>query len=427
MQSRSGFFYIRFITGALSSSLVTNAPARPSNTQASSLLSRAVCALHSTPADFDSFRGAGLTASWSSTPSPLPPPLPSGPRGSVAMPSRTVSVGSAVALAAALAVPSVSAVVLTAHINLTGVGQLVVTGRAISVQGRCSQPPQTAEDVPDGGCVIDAALQSRHFLIIAGGSLALSSLALHSGTALQGGSIFALGATFAAQDCVFSGSSSLGDGGAVLGLAGSSVSLLRCSFAGSASIGGLGGAVAAIGNSTLSVRSCDFTGCTAQDGGAGARPSHIHESPSCSDPISSRHLCSPLAKAARPHLPATHHPHNPSPSRLRAVGLQSESYGTVSLSTFSTVYAAGYGGCISAERNATLALDSSTFESCACDLYGGGFYCYYNSSCALADNTWDGAVALAGAGGGYGALGMGARNECLGVIRVGLQLRNRGL
>lgn len=97
--------------------------------------------------------------------------------------------------------------------------QLVLSGpRSLSIQGACA-----------GGsaCAIDAGSRSRHFLVSGGAALSLSGVALTGGAELQGGSVLVVGGSLQATDCAFSGSRSFADGGALLGIASSRITLAR--------------------------------------------------------------------------------------------------------------------------------------------------------------------------------------------------------
>lgn len=138
---------------------------------------------------------------------------------------------SAAELAQAVADPSVASIVLRAHVALAGLA-LVVSGRSLSVSGDAAScgpaPAPLGLPASPAACAIDARGLSRHFTVLAGAHLSLAGVALVNGAAPQGGSLLAVGAAVSASRSLFAHSRALGDGGAALGLAGSSLSFQSC-------------------------------------------------------------------------------------------------------------------------------------------------------------------------------------------------------
>lgn len=260
-------------------------------------------------------RGSGVSASFATSPGArrappaLPPPPPVRAPTSLQLEAR---VATSAELAQAVADPNVGSIIIRSHIFLNGIPLIVAgSGRNVTLSGdtaSCGQPPASLSlPAASPACVLDARGLSRHFTVEAGARLALSSVALVNGFALQGGSVLAIGGVVSAQRSVFAHSRATGDGGAILGLAGSSLDvqssespcpaavktplttrrapthplpphLTQCIgalplagfFLNASSFGASGGAVAALFGSTANLSGCDFSGCAAQSGGAAA-------------------------------------------------------------------------------------------------------------------------------------------------------------
>lgn len=206
---------------------------------------------------------------------PQPPPL-------AAVAARSVEAATADQLQSAFADPSVSAVVVTAHIALPSPLALSGVGRALSVSAdpaRCAARPAfasaaTGRPVPHGFCGLDAPSSGgRHFTVTLGASLSLSCLALLGGRGPPpplGGSVLALsGASLSASAVLFADSASMGDGGALFAASpGTVATLTDCVFLNCSSAAGAGGAAAAAFGASLTVHAGSGSGCSAQSGGA---------------------------------------------------------------------------------------------------------------------------------------------------------------
>lgn len=252
-----------------------------------------------------------------SSPPPREPPAPALPLPAEG-PSRRIS--STADLRAALADPSVSLIILSAHLLLDGReislarpnpspgAATTLPNRSVTIRGDAASCPPTPP-FPPGACVIDAGGLSRHFHVRGrGAALALDNVALVGGSALIGGSVLVeTGGVFSATRTAFAASRAVGDGGAVLALGqGSSLALQNCalpgkgvprvlsscslcrpaqcltaaaaahspagSFDGTAASWGVGGAVAAVMGAAVNASYCTFTGTFAQ---SGAR-THVH-------------------------------------------------------------------------------------------------------------------------------------------------------
>lgn len=197
------------------------------------------------PADFLSYPGEGFSAQFSSAPRPLSASQPQPLLGRRALlqtqqlvtaapqPAAPAQCGTLAELEAAVGDPAVTAVVLTAHIALAG-APLAVAGanRSLTVTSASSSsaaaggcratttPWGTA--IPAGLCALDAGGRSRHFTVSNGASLTLDGVALVGGAETQGGSVLAVsGSAVSVRGCVVADSWAAGDGGAILALAGS--------------------------------------------------------------------------------------------------------------------------------------------------------------------------------------------------------------
>lgn len=182
--------------------------------------------------------GEGVRAIWNSVPGTgtLIPGTGTPTSGTPAFASSrnfSASVSTQQELERAVADPDVAVVVVRAHIFLRNATILVTGSRALQVTGDASAcgSRSYAEGFPSiGACTLDAGFLSRHFEVTAGASLTLSGLALVGGLATQGGAVLVVGSRLSASSCVFADSVALGDGGAVMALAGSTVSLSGCAL-----------------------------------------------------------------------------------------------------------------------------------------------------------------------------------------------------
>lgn len=267
-------------------------------------------------------RGIGVRANWSSSApqltsaSSLLSPSTVVTAGPVASSGGTVQVSTLPDLRAAVLAAGVSRIVLRGPIALDGSPILVAgRGRVLSIAADPASCPDGPS--PAANCTLDARSLSRHFDVRAGAQLRLSGLALLNGAAiaarsadggpaLQGGSVLVNGGALTAVSCLFFNMTAVGDGGAVLALAGSSVDFENCAspgplsrinllsmvlslkdfastacraaspsprtgtFIGGSSVAGSGGAVAAVFSSNATFRSTSFQNCSAQGGGAAA-------------------------------------------------------------------------------------------------------------------------------------------------------------
>lgn len=197
-------------------------------------------------ADVLGYPGRGVSINFTSTPPatpalppPSPPPAPA-PRSSSAAPV-VATASSAADFRSALANSSVSAVVLTAHIYLSG-GELVLAGAGRDVlvssdPARCQQATaafagRSWAPPPPGQCVIDSGGLSRAFSVGAAARLRLEGVVLANGrSGLPGGLALASpGAQIQATRVTFADSSSLSDGGAIAAGNGAAVHLTNCAF-----------------------------------------------------------------------------------------------------------------------------------------------------------------------------------------------------
>lgn len=196
-----------------------------------------------TGAEFDS-PGIGVLANFSSYPrsgpSPAPdPPALSPPPWSSSSASSSVSVSSLTDLLRAAADPTVATAVVTAPIAFNGTAAAVRgAGRALTVRSHptaCSVPTSPSPPSPSR-CSLDARGLSRLFDVGAGALLRLENLELRGGSALQGGSVLAVGAgsRIEADGCLFADTTAIGDGGAVLALGGAQAAFRGCARAGAA-------------------------------------------------------------------------------------------------------------------------------------------------------------------------------------------------
>lgn len=184
--------------------------------------------------------------------------------------SASVAASSLADLERAFADPTVTEVILSDNIALTGTA-LVLTGagRLLSLRpGASACSRSRAASVPTGMCEIDAGFRSRHFVVQNGASLTLQGLALTRGAALQGGSVLAIGgASASASGCLFADSTALGDGGALLAVNGSTLIVRGSAFRNCSSLRAFGGAAAAVYGSTLQLSDSAVESCHAQSGG----------------------------------------------------------------------------------------------------------------------------------------------------------------
>lgn len=159
---------------------------------------------------------ANFTSSTQLAVSP-PPPRPSSAGGTTATQVAT----SAAALQLAVDTPAVTDIVVSsaAPIRLTQQLEVLDAGRSLVI--RCASPDRSQ-------CLLDAGGASRHFAVRPGASLRLLGLTLVNGFAVQGGSVLAVNASFTAQGVLFANSTAIGDGGGVLGLGASLVTLENC-------------------------------------------------------------------------------------------------------------------------------------------------------------------------------------------------------
>jgi hypothetical protein len=125
---------------------------------------------------------------------------------------------------------------LAAHIALAG-APLKLSGAARSPLRLTSDPTACAaaplpagwRAAPPGSCALHAGGASRLLDLRAGASLSLSGVALLGGAAPQGAAALVLdGSALVASDCLIADARAIGDGGAVLALAGATVSLDGC-------------------------------------------------------------------------------------------------------------------------------------------------------------------------------------------------------
>lgn len=144
------------------------------------------------------------------------------------------AVSTLAALVRAAADRSVVTIIITGRISFNGT-TVPVRGpeRLLTIRAdpaACGPPSRGA--LP-GRCPLDAGGLSRQFEVSGGARLRLENVELRGGSDVQGGSVLALGLStrFEAEKCVFADSAAVGDGGAVLALAGAEAAFSGCAQA----------------------------------------------------------------------------------------------------------------------------------------------------------------------------------------------------
>lgn len=115
------------------------------------------------------------------------------------------------------------------HVLLCNMRCLLPTAYPGRICERSDPAPAT---YPVRRCLLDARGLSRAFLLSAGANLSLRDVELANCNATQGGCVLAVnGSSVSASRCFFRGAVADGDGGALLALAGSSLTLVNCACA----------------------------------------------------------------------------------------------------------------------------------------------------------------------------------------------------
>lgn len=358
--------------------------------------------------------------SLSSAPAPARPPQT--PASSPSGPSARVSTLDA--LSRALSDPSVSLITLSAHLRLSGAPLLLPPNRPrLSLQGdpsACAAAPGRPsgpifDALPPGLCFLDAAGASRVLELSRGAAVDLSGLALVNGRALAGGAVLATAAQVSAAGCAFANCTAVGDGGALLALAGATATLSGCSVVSSRSLLGTGGGAAALFGSSLALSGGSFVqDCSAALGGGAAA---AHGSTLTLDGASALRGCAAGFGGGAAAL-------NGSSAVLRAgsavEGASADGDGgcafawrlsnlTVSDSTLRGCAAGGSGGGVSALYSESVRLERASVLGCAAGASGGGLHLRHSAG-ALVDSDVSSNAAPAGSGGGFAVVG-GVRGQ----------------